>query len=184
MKRTCWVCMLVFVFMLNWSLVYAGDFYVIPVKKCCTCKGTLVGTRWCDNGDGTVTDMNTCLFWLKKADWGGFKKWEDCTTHDDVHTRAGLLAAGSAGADLSDGSSVGDWRLPTKTELYNLANGTEAVRSSNMRAFTGVQSSNYWSSTTYEGDSTFAWYVYMDDGFVFNLYKGSSIYVWPVRSGN
>ena len=186
MKRLLWVCLLILGLILSWNLVYAADFYVIPVKikKCCTCKGTLVGTRWCDNGDGTVTDMTTCLIWLKKADWGGSKKWEDCTTHDDVHTRAGLLSAGATGANLSDGSAVGDWRLPTKTELYNLAHGTEAVLFGNMRAFTGVQPSYYWSSTTYEGDSTIAWVVYMDDGGVVSNGKGNVNYVWPVRSGN
>jgi len=111
----------------------------------CDCSGgTPNGNRWCDNGDGTVTDLTTCLVWLQKADWGGSKKWEDCTNHDDAHTRAGILKAGSSGADLSDGSVVGDWRLPTKTELHNLANGTEAVRSGNMRAFTGVQSDDLY----------------------------------------
>ena len=41
----------------------------------CTCTGTMFGKRWCDNGDGTVTDLTTCLVWLKKADWGGQKVW-------------------------------------------------------------------------------------------------------------
>ena len=188
--------------MLNWSLVYAGDFYVIPVKKCCTCKGTLVGTRWCDNGDGTVTDMTTCLVWLKYADWGRKSPWRnsstDCgspdyTCYDDAHTRASSLCDGTVihviayvpylPIYLTDGSSNGDWRLPTKNELYNLANGKEAVISSNMRAFTGVQYS-YWSSTTYEGFSTHAWAVDMDGGGDYGLNKGNDRYVWPVRSGN
>ena len=111
----------------------------------CTCRGTMIGTRWCDNGDGTVTDLigydgkGECLVWLKKADWGGTKPWRndstDCdsptyTCYDDAHQRAGLLYAGATDADLSDGSVEGDWRLPTKTELSGLANGTEAVRDS------------------------------------------------------
>ena len=33
MKRTFWVCLLIFGLILSWSLVYAGDFYVIPVVK-------------------------------------------------------------------------------------------------------------------------------------------------------
>jgi len=195
MKRLLWVC-LFFGLILSWSLVYAGDFYVVPVKKCCICKGTLVGTRWCDNEDGTVTDMTTCLVWLKKADWGGTKPWRndstDCsdpsyTCYDDAHTRAGLLAAGSDGADLSDASSVGDWRLPTAIELEKLASDPEAVRSGNMRAFTGVQESYYWSSTTTPtpaNDTSLAWFVYMGLGFVNDGSKTRSHYVWPVRSGN
>lgn len=126
----------------------------------CTCSGTMNGTRWCDNGDGTVTDLTTCLVWLQKADWGGPKPWRnsetDCnpptyTCYDDAHTRAGILNAETADANLDDGSVEGDWRLPTKTELEGLVNGTEAVSSGNMRAFTDVQAYLYWSSSTDAG---------------------------------
>jgi hypothetical protein len=151
--------------------------------ECCTCSGTLNGTRWCDNEDGTVTDLTTCLVWLKKADWGGQKPWDDCTTHDDAFTRAGLLANGATGADLSDGSAAGAWRLPTKTELVGITIGDEAVNSSNMRAFTGVQSYRWWSSSTYAGDAGDAWYVGLGDGGVGANGKASTNYVWPVRGG-
>jgi len=159
----------------------------------CTCTGTLHGTRWCDNGDGTVTDLTTCLVWLKKADWGGRKPWRnastDCThpsytCYDDAHSRAGILKAGTSGADLSDGSVKGDWRLPTKTELYGLANGPEAVRCVTPQSFTGVQWHYYWSSTTCESYPDYAWHVHMGHGYVSDDDKPYSIYVWPVRSGN
>jgi len=153
----------------------------------CTCEGTMNGSRWCDNGDGTVTDLTTCLVWLKKADWGGQKKWRcydsDPDPYDDAHTRAGILKAGTAGADLSDGSVEGDWRLPTVTELYALTHGTEQVRSGTPRAFTGVQSPFYWSSNPRAGDPYVAWGVYLFDGNVSHRYKSSSYYVWPVRGG-
>ena len=194
MKRLLWVYVLVFGLISSWTLVYAADFYVIPVKKSCTCKGTLNGTRWCDNGDGTVTDMTTCLVWLKDADWGGLKKWVDCTTYDDAHTQAASLCNGKIihfipgpppiSIFLMDGSSEGDWRLPTKTELYNLANGKEAVRSNNMHAFAGVQSSYYWSSSTLASYTDVAWLVGMHYGAVNYSFKSSTWYVWPVRGGN
>lgn len=207
MKRLLWVCLLVFGLMLSWTLVYAADFYVIPVKKCCTCKGTLNGTRWCDNGDGTVTDMTTCLVWLKYADWGGEKPWRnsstDCsspdyTCYDDAQTRAGSLCNDTIihvisylpylPIHLTDGSSEGDWRLPTKTELYNLANGKEAVRDDNMRAFTGVQSSHYWSASTCDSEerddfTRYAWNVDMCSGYLYYSDKYNTNYVWPVRGG-
>ena len=148
---------------------------------CVQCTGTLDGTRWCDNEDnGTVTDMTTGLVWLKKADWGGQKPWEDCTNHDDAHTRAGLLYAGATGAGLSDGSDGGDWRLPTADELYGLTEGAEGVSSTTPRAFTGVKSTWYWSSSTS---------VPMDKAHMVDLHNGdfgsisklNSFYVWPVR---
>jgi hypothetical protein len=150
----------------------------------CTCAGcSLNGTRWCDNGDGTVTDLTTCLVWLKKADWGGMNQWEDCSGHNDAHTRASVLQAGTSGADLSDGSVRGDWRLPTLSELKALTTGAEAVSSGNMRAFTGVRSSGYWSSTAYPGYAYYAWYAYLVESSVNYDDKRRSLYVWPVRGG-
>jgi uncharacterized protein DUF1566 len=164
-----------------------------PIYGGCTCSGTLNGTRWCDNGDGTVTDLTTCLVWLQKADWGGVKSWRnsstDCrspsyTCYDDVHRRSGILKTGTAGANLNDGSVEGNWRLPTKTERYGLAIGSEAVRSGNMRAFTGVQSSYYWSSSTMAALPVYAHTVGMVNAHEYGDLKDSSHYVWPVRSGN
>jgi hypothetical protein len=160
---------------------------------CATCSGTLsVGGRWCDQGDGTVKDMTTGLVWLKKADWGGQKPWRstspDCTSpnytcYDDAHSRAGTLAAGAADADLSDGSVEGDWRLPTKAELYGLGHGTEAIRFSSPGLFTGVQNDYYWSSTTLASDPDHAWFVYTGTGGAGSTYKHRTNFVWPVRAG-
>lgn len=157
---------------------------------CTQCTGTLsAGGRWCDNDDGTVTDMTTGLVWLKNASWGEGKLWReegDYLNNDDAHTRAGILKAGSAGANLSDDSVEGDWRLPTKTELYALANGTEPVRYDTPRVFTGVQAGDYWSSTTRADCLSHAYWVGFSDGYVDcgcaskDLYHN---YVWPVRGG-
>jgi hypothetical protein len=55
-----------------------------------------------------VTDNLTNLIWLKNANCDGQKDW------NEAETWAANLASGTCG--LSDGSSAGDWRLPTKTE--------------------------------------------------------------------
>jgi hypothetical protein len=148
----------------------------------CTCAGTLNGTRWCDNGNGTVTDLlghngkGQCLVWLQNASWGGLKPWEDCTDHDDAHTKAS-----------SCGEEYEDWRLPTLSELYGLTHGTEPVLCwpgpCDVYAFTGVQSDLYWSSTTYAVATDIAWGVYLIDGFVYYGDKALSYYVLPVRGG-
>jgi hypothetical protein len=137
--------------------------------------------RWCDQNNGTVKDMTTGLVWLKDAGWGGQKPWEDCATHDDAHTRAGLLASGMGG--LSDGSVEGDWRLPSQSELVSIIFGDESIRSSQMYFFTNVQPWFYWSSTTYTDDTFFASGVDMQYGSVGDNYKPVSYYVWPVRGG-
>ena len=54
MKRTCWVCMLVFGLMLSWTLVYAGDFYVVPTKKKNYAPVAKTGQTECYKSDGTT----------------------------------------------------------------------------------------------------------------------------------
>lgn len=158
-----------------------------------TCMGKLVGTRWCKNGNATVTDMSTGLVWLEYADWGGQIVWRKISEdYIDAHQKAsslhqGLLVHSEGGQHifLTDGSVEGDWRLPTITELHILANGTEAVRSDNMRAFTGVQPDYYWSSSTHDTDSRLAYCVLMNNGTTCNGRKGwEEYYVWPVRGPN
>jgi hypothetical protein len=155
---------------------------------CLACNGTMNGARWCDNEDGTVTDMNTGLIWLKDASWGGlYAFWVDAKMGINAHDRAAQLWDGSpqeGSANISDGSVEGDWRLPTRTELEGLANGDEAVSTETPRAFTNVFSWTYWSSTTKANDTGSAWAVYLFDGSRQNEDKSILRRVWPVRGGH
>jgi len=144
------------------------------------CDGTLNGTRWCDQGDGTVKDMTTGLIWLQNAGWGGSKLMRDKETRKvDSFSGVDKLRAGSIGANLSDGSVEGDWRLPTEEELLGLNNGLEAVRAGSMRAFTGVQSGGYWTS-----DYMIKFPVRIGNLACEGYEKQSNAYVWPVRSAD
>ncbi|MBK1644076.1 hypothetical protein CKO25_05300 [Thiocapsa imhoffii] len=148
------------------------------------------GTRWCDNGNGTVTDLlgatvdgktkGRCLVWLKDAGWGGQKPWRASSGNDDAHTRAGLLKSGEAG--LSDGSVEGDWRLPTLSELRALTTNPEQILRGSPGPFSGVRSDRYWSSTSVAADPSLAWTV--QTNIVVAMGKSfSGDYVWPVRGG-
>jgi hypothetical protein len=122
---------------------------------------------------------------MKNANAFGTKTWADALTV------ANSLASGSAG--LTDGSKAGDWRLPNRKELESLVDcgftnpalpntlGTGQWTEGN--PFQGVQSSNYWSSSTYANDTTYAWGVYFNDAAVYNNFKSYSLYVWCVRGG-
>jgi len=143
--------------------------------------------RFTDNGDGTVTDNNTELIWLKNANAFGTQIWATALT------TCNTLANGTAG--LTDGSVAGDWRLPNVNELQSLCNYgyvTPALSNAAGNAkwtagdpFTGVQSGYYWSGTTYAGNTAYAWVVYLRSGAgsVYGSNKSGSIYVWPVRGG-
>ncbi len=137
------------------------------------------GVRFTDNGDGTVTDNLTGLIWLKNANCFGPRSWANALSDSNG------LANGSC--SLTDSSSAGDWRLPNINELHSLVDPTlsnPALPAGH--PFTGVQSSYYWSSSTYAGYTSLAWLVLMSNGLVNTTSKSYSpiYYVWPVRSGN
>jgi hypothetical protein len=138
------------------------------------------GTRFTDNGDGTVTDNLTALIWLKNANCsdtvgditGGALTWANALIWSNY------LASGACG--LTDNSKARNWRLPNINELHSLGPtwppGTP---------FTGIQSDFYWSSSTYAnvGFTFVARVVGMNDGVIGLNDKPNTSYVWPVRGG-
>ena len=53
-------------------------------ERCITCDGVLSDEgRWCDNEDGTVTDMTTGLVWLQNAGCMGSMSWFDAIKDPD-----------------------------------------------------------------------------------------------------
>jgi serine/threonine protein kinase len=142
--------------------------------------------RYTDNGNGTVTDNRTGLIWLKNANCFGQQDWETAMQS------AAKLADGQCG--LSDDSKAGDWRLPTKEELkamlddrYRfpaLSNAEGKDKWKEGDAFSGVQTSGNWSSSTGANYTTSAWYVNLNFGVVSSNNKTLTNYVWPVRGGH
>ncbi len=133
--------------------------------------------RFTDNLDGTVTDNLTGLIWLQNANCFGVRPWD--TALSDCNG----LVSGACG--LSDGSSLGDWRLPNVKELNSLIDFDQTNPSlPSGHEFTGVQPSYYWSSTSYAANTNAAWLVGMNGGFVDVNLKNNGCYVWPVRSDN
>ena len=132
------------------------------------------GVRFTDNDDGTVTDNLTGLMWAKNANAEGLITWAAALTYcNDL-----VLPA----------SGYTDWRLPNINELYSLVDPTQsspALPAGYSGYFTNVQSTYYWSSTTYESYPYYAWYVSMGNGYVHYHGKDYNRYcAWPVRSGN
>ncbi|MBF0523951.1 MAG: DUF1566 domain-containing protein [Deltaproteobacteria bacterium] len=159
---------------------YAGELPPsVTHPSCITCKGSLSSQgRWCNNHDGTVTDMTTGLVWLFDASWGGmYPMWRE-SAQDTAYDRATLVGPGNP-ASLTDGSVRGDWSLPTINQLKSLVTGTEAISLSNTYFFEGVQDNAYWSNTAYNG--SIVWILSLDDGNIHPNYKWVNAYVWPVR---
>ena len=148
--------------------------------------------RYVDCGNGTVTDTFTGLIWLQQA---------NCLPDADW-AAANYAAAGLKDGDcaLMDGSSPGDWRLPTRNEwdatiaewigrpcvpaLTN--NEGTACYDTATSSLVGVTPGAHWSSTIQT--SAQAWSglaILLGDGGVggMGLAKVSALRVWPVRGG-
>jgi hypothetical protein len=143
------------------------------------------GEFW-NNKNGTVTDCKTGLIWMQNANCFGTKTWSQALDS------CSNLASDSCG--LLDGSTAGDWHLPTIEELKTLpdmnyfnpvlSNAKGDGQWSSGDAFNNVETSNYWSSTTNAYGPGGAWYVGFDGGSAGYFGKGYGyVHVWCVRGG-
>ena len=84
---------------------------------------------------------------------------------------------------LSDGSSAGDWRLPTMNELCSLidfSRRTPALPKGHL--FSDVPSGYHWSATTLDYHSEIAWIVYFESGTTcYEDIKNRAGHILPVR---
>lgn len=155
-------------------------------------KALLIGGEWpfprfINNNNGTVSDNLTGLIWLKNASCLGKLTWANALTS------ANGLASPNAACSLSDGSVAGAWRLPNRSELSSLTVFSAATNSTWLNdptksPFTSVQSSNYWTSSTFVNTASLAWGVDFGNSSSPVLYGSSKAasttnYVWAVRGG-
>jgi hypothetical protein len=124
--------------------------------------------RFADHEDGTVTDNLTGLMWTKDANIYGQRVWSEAL---------------SMCASCNEGG-YSDWRLPNVRELHSLIDYSQyGPPLSTGYPFSNVQSSYYWSSTTYVGSTSSAFYVSINCGRVLRGGKSNGYYVWCVRGG-
>lgn len=109
-----------------------------------------VGHNYYNNGDGTITDIDTGLMWTQVP--GSARNWNAAMTYAE-----GLTTA-----------TYTDWRLPNVKELQSLVDITMTTATSaatakaalNRTLFPAATATAYWSSTALAGGSlTSAWLV-------------------------
>jgi hypothetical protein len=138
-------------------------------------------SRFIDNNDGTVTDTLTTLIWLKNTNCFGMLDWKS-TSH-----AVASLKDGDCGPNpdliLSDGSSAGNWRLPSMRELCTLIDYSRRDPAFPVdHKFSAVPTGYHWSATTLDSHSGMAWIVYFESGTT--CYEGvtnKAGHILPVR---
>lgn len=149
--------------------------------------------RYVDCGNGTVTDTVTGLVWLKDANCG-------YAAYANANAFAAALQNGSCG--LTDNSSPGDWRLPTKEEWQATvaravalgctgANGPALTDtagtgcfSAGSQPFINVASNPYyWTSSADEINPAQGFEMYLTLGVEGSFPKTYSASPWAVRGG-
>jgi len=182
---------------------------VLLVSIGCSSTDDVINTppvRFVDNGNGTVTDTQMGLIWLKSASCLGGKNWVDANA---AAAQLGEGTPGGIACGLTDGSTASQWRLPTlqcpsgqscfmsdATGEFNSIFGSACSSApyvlntegtgcwTELHPFSGVHLGPYWSSTSNADYPTNAWFADLYYGIVVgNDSKTAPYLVWPVRGG-
>jgi hypothetical protein len=129
----------------------------------------------CDNGtpavtsDDMVLDKETGLVWTRDANLRVSAPWVQCIQF----CRNTVNIGGRKG-----------WRLPSVEELSSLIDSKQNPPFPNGHPFINIQSENYWTNSTFEWDSQYAWRLNMLNGYTGHAEKLEWFFLWPVRGGN
>jgi len=149
-------------------------------------------SRYVVCGNGTVTDTVTGLIWLQNANCFPIQDYK--VANDTV------LALANGQCGLTDASSAGDWRLPTKSEweatvARGVALGCNSPSltdkfgtgcASNIVGlpFAGVQGF-YWSVNAVETVPSSGWCVGLGNNGIMGVCRkdaaATTVFAWPVR---
>jgi len=143
-----WVSIFCFIFLMVTTVVWAKP-----------------DSAYINNGNGTVTDIETKLIW-QQGSAGKPMNWYNAMSY-------------CSGMSLA---SYKDWRLPAITELKTLLDLTQSPQKINHTYFPDT-AEWYWSSTKYGYGDDYAWYVDFYDGLANRDRKLYPRYVRVVRGG-
>ena len=125
---------------------------------------TTIAIRFLDNKNGTTTDQLTGLIWQQVP--------TDSMTWEQALIAAEALSLG--------GSSL--WRMPNIKELQSISEATIYNPSINKTYFSGISTSQFWSSTSLSNQSTKAWYLDTQYGITSQVVKTNKLRLLAVRS--
>ncbi len=120
-------------------------------QACDSSASSLPSARFQDNGDGTVTDVESKLMWMRCSSgqqWSGNRctstaadyGWADAQRHADQVSREGA-------------AFFNDWRVPSLRELATITDRGCKNPRTNVSVFPGTPAAAYWSSTPRPGET-------------------------------
>jgi len=118
-------------------------------QTCVAAESTLPLTRFQDNGDGTVTDVDSKLMWMRCASG---QSWVDnqCTGQVLAYNWSDAVREANKVSRSGD-AFFNDWRLPALRDLATITDrGCDNPRT-NLLLFPGTPSSAFWTSTPRPG---------------------------------
>lgn len=118
------------------------------------------GSRFMNNGNGTVTDTQTGLMWADR-DNGSDINWPNARTYCEGYNRGG----------------VSGWRMPTISELQGLYNAGAYGRE------IGKTNSCVWSSETRDSEAAYFYFLVGEPAWSYQSGGSGCGRALPVRSG-
>lgn len=131
----------------------------------------LIAERYRDNGDGTVTDVQTSLQWMR---FSLGQEWIGGTCVGEARTYTWQEAFDAAAILNRQGGYAGyhSWRVPAKEELQTLISGKSPTI--DRTAFPDTPSGWYWSSSSVVSSLGYAWCGGVGYGYVSAFNKADS----------
>ena len=144
-----------------------GGLVTVPVVS-----PSVINDRFTDNGDGTITDKQLKVIWVK--DPSVIPGFEKIMNFD---------AAKAACENLKYAGFNSGWRMPTVEELRSIIDYTRHDPAWDTNVFGGKHGDWYWTSTPCAWNPTgSAWGVLSGSGYVYYYSRDNGNYVRPVRS--
>ncbi len=119
-------------------------------QTCVAGESTLPPARFQDNGDGTVTDVESKLMWMRCASgqqWAGNR----CAGPAQAYNFADALQQADQ-LSRSGSAFFSDWRVPSLRDLATITDRACKNPRTNLAVFPGTPAAPFWSSTPRPGE--------------------------------